>query len=122
MNYSDEELKQALRRREAPDGFVERVLARVATERAAQPASRHGSWLGFFTQPMVRWASAAALAGALIAGGVRYRQVQRERAEGEAAKQQLMLALRIAGSKLQLARAKVNDINVNEGKNRPVKE
>ena len=121
MNYSDEELKTALRRREAPNGFTDRVLARVATEEAAQPSLRQ-SWPGFFTHPLVRWAAAAALAGALIAGGMQYRRVQRERAEGEAAKQQLMLALRIAGSKLQLAKAKVNEINISEDNNRQVKE
>jgi hypothetical protein len=37
--------------------------------------------------------------------------VRRERAQGEAAKQRLMLALRIAGSKLQLAKSRVNEIN-----------
>ena len=122
MNYSDEELKSALRRREPPDRFAERVLARVAAETAVQSAAQRGFWLTFFTQPLVRWSAVAALAGALIAGGIHYRDLQRERAEGEAAKQQLMLALRIAGSKLQLAKAKVNDINVNDGKDRQVKE
>ena len=122
MNYSDEELKGALLRREPPGGFTERLLARIAAEEAAQSAPQRESWPRFFTQPLVRWAAAAALAGALIAGGIQYRRVQRERAEGEAAKQQLMLALRIAGRKLQLAKAKVNEINMNEGKNRQVKE
>ena len=122
MNYSDEELKSALRRRDAPEGFADRVLARVATEKAAQSVRRRESILTFFMRPLARWASAAALTGALVAGGIHYRNLQRERVEGEAAKQQLMLALRIAGSKLQLAKAKVNEINVDEGKNRPVKE
>ena len=132
MNYSDEELKSALLRRDAPEGFADKVLARVATEKAAQSAPRRESILTFFMQPLVRWALAAALTGGLAAGGIHYRNLQRERAEGEAAKQQLMLALRIAGSKLQLAKAKVNEINVNEihvneihvneEENRPVKE
>ena len=122
MSYLDEELKGALRRRELPGGFAERVLARIAAEEAAQSAPQRESWLRFFTQSLVRWAAAAALAGALIAGGIQYKRVQRERAEGEAAKQQLMLALRIAGRKLQLAKAKVNEINTNEGRNRQVKE
>jgi hypothetical protein len=122
MNYSDEELKSALRRREPPDRFAERVLARVAAETASQSAPRRRSWRTFFTQPLARWAAAAVVAGALIAGGIHYRNLQRERAEGEAAKQQLMLGLRIAGSKLQLAKAKVNDINVDDGKNHQVKE
>lgn len=122
MNYSDEELKGALRRREPPGGFTERVLARLAAEEAAQSASQRESWLRVFPPSLVRWAAAAALAGALIASGIQYRRVQRERAEGESAKQQLMLALRIAGRKLQLAKVKVNQINRNEGKNRQVKE
>jgi hypothetical protein len=122
MNYSEEKLKGALRRREPPGGFIERVLARIAAEEAAQSAPPRKSWLRFFTPSLVRWAAAAALAGALIAGGIQYRRVQREHAEGEAAKRQLILALRIAGSKLQLAKAKVNEINRNEGKNRQVKE
>lgn len=127
MTYTDEDLKKALRRREAPEDFTEKVLARVATQATAQTSSRRESWLNMLRQPLLRWAAAAAVSAALIGGGVHYRQLQslkaqRERAEGEAAKQQLVLALRIAGSKLQLAKAKVNDINENEPKNRQVKE
>ena len=121
MSYSDEELKGALRRRELPGGFAERVLARIAAEEAAQSVPQRELWQRFFTQSLVLWAAAAALAGALIVGGIQYRRVQRERAEGEAAKQQLMLALRITSRKLQLAKAKVDEINRNEGKNRQVK-
>ena len=122
MTYTDEDLKSALRRREAPDGFTERVLARVANEHAGQSGSRRESWLGTFPQPILRWATVGLTTAALIVGGIHYRNMQRERARGEAAKQQLMLALRIAGNKLQLAKAKVNDIHVNEPKNRQVKE
>jgi hypothetical protein len=125
MNYSDHELKDALQRQDAPEGFAERVLARAAQQNSAQ-AKPPASWLDLFTQPFVRWASAAALCVALLAGGLHYRQVQlraeRERAQGEAAKQQLMLALRIAGSKLQLAKAKVNEMNTNETQHQQVKE
>lgn len=122
MTYTDDDLKRALRRHEAPEGFTERVLVRVANQQAARSTSRHESWLNIFTRPALRWATAAVACAALIAGGIHYRNLQRERAQGEAAKQQLMLALRIAGTKLQLAKAKVNDINVNETKNRQVKE
>jgi hypothetical protein len=52
-------------------------------------------------------------------GTVHYRNQRREHARGEAAKQQLMLALRIAGSKLQLARSKVNQINQSEPETPP---
>ncbi len=122
MTYTDEDLKTALRRHEAPGGFTERVLARVANNPVAQPKLLRGSWLSIFTPPILQWASVGVTAAALIAGGIHYRNMQREHARGEAAKQQLMLALRIAGNKLQLAKAKVNDIHVNETKNRQVKE
>jgi hypothetical protein len=127
MTYSNQELKNALQREDAPEGFTERVLARVAQRNSpqAKPA-RDNSWLSLFTQPFVRWATAAAICAVMIVGGLHYRQVQlkaeRERAQGEAAKQQLVLALRIAGSKLQLAKAKVNEMNTNETQHRQVKE
>jgi hypothetical protein len=115
----DNDLKIAFRRQEPPAGFADRVLAR--TRQQARPA--RGSWMSFFTTPLVRWAAAGALAAVLILGGVRYQHLQqgrRERAQGEVAKQQLMLALHIAGSKLQLAKARVHEINPT--KHQPVKE
>ena len=127
MTYLDKELKDALRRQPPPDGFTEGVLARAATQESPQPSPTHDSWLKLFTQPVLRWAYVATLSAALLAGGIFYRHLQyertqRERAEGEAAKQQLMLALRIAGSKLQLAKSKVNEMNMNQSRNRQVKE
>jgi hypothetical protein len=50
--------------------------------------------------------------------GVHLHSVRRERAQGEAAKQRLMLALRIAGSKLQLAKSRVNEINAVQSEKR----
>jgi len=119
-------LKRALHAQPAPDGFADRVLARLVEENSAESERGHrdSRWL-VFTQPTVRWATAAALAAALVAGGLHYRQVQyekAERAQGEAAKQRLMLALRIASSKLQLAKSKVNEINADQTGNRQEKE
>jgi negative regulator of sigma E activity len=128
MNLSDEEvnrmeevLKGALRRQPAPDGLADRVLARVAQKNPAQGPDPDDSWLRSFPQPLVRWAALAAVAAAMIVGVHQY-NLKRERAQGEAAKQRLMLALRVAGSKLQLARSKVNEINRNQTTNRQVKE
>jgi len=125
---TEDALKHALRRQDAPDGFADRVLARVAAHNSTEaPRGYHDSWWQLFTRPAVRWATAAALAAALVAGGLHYRQVQfekaqAERAQGEAAKQRLMLALRIASSKLQLARSKVNEINADQTENHEEKE
>lgn len=118
----DNALKNALGRQQAPEGFADRVLTRVEKQSASPDPVRRDSWLTFFTQPLVRWAALAALATAMILGVVHVQNVRRERAEGEAAKQRLILALRIAGSKLQLAKAKVNEINANQSRNKQVKE
>jgi hypothetical protein len=99
----DDELRNALRREEAPDGFADRVLHRAARGRTQQrPTNRS----------LVRWAAAAVIV-ASVAGGVQYRTVQQEREErirGEAAKEQVVQALRIAGSKLQLVQAKIKEM------------
>jgi hypothetical protein len=116
-------LRHALQRDPAPEGLDARILARVAERTRANSKPPVSGWLeGLFSQPIARsitrsitrWATVAALAVALVTGGLEYlnqRRERRERAQGEAAKQQLMLALRIAGSKLQLAKSKVNQIN-----------
>lgn len=109
-NLLEEALRNALRREEAPDGFMDNVLARRAKQESPAQA-RRSQWFSFFSQPFVRWAAFAAVSICLVFGGVHYRNLQRERARGEAAKQQLMLALRIAGNKLQLAKEKVHGIN-----------
>jgi hypothetical protein len=108
-NRLEDALRTALRREDPPDGFAAKVLARVAPRTVAGAEER--SWFAIFSQPLIRWAAFAALSIGLIIGGLYYRNLQRERAQGEAAKQQLMLALRIAGSKLQLAKEKVQEIN-----------
>ncbi len=104
-------LTDALRREDAPPDFSDQVFARIAQQAPERRFSRN-PWHAFFTQPLVRWAAFAALAASLTVGFIHHREVVRERAAGEAAKERLMLALRIAGSKLQIARAKVNQINV----------
>jgi hypothetical protein len=120
INGLDNALKHALRRHDAPEDFTQRVMARVAAQNTA-PQPTRDSWLSVFTQPFVRWAALAAVAAAMILGAHIY-TVRRERAQGEAAKQRLMLALRVAGSKLQLAKARVNELNANQNKTRQVKE
>jgi hypothetical protein len=105
MSRLDDELRSAFRREDPGEDFTKRLLERAA----AQPAKR--SWrerlLAVSSPSGNRWA-AAALAASLLAGvgGIELRRQQR-RAEAEAAKEQLMTALRIAGSKLRFAQEKV---------------
>jgi hypothetical protein len=117
MTRFEDELKNALRRQEPPQGFADRVLARTAEIGSRQVnRARRDLWLKLFDQPLapvnlLHWATVTVVAVALVVGGAHYRSAQRERAQGEAAKQRLLLALRIAGSKLQLAKTRVDQIN-----------
>ncbi len=102
MNPLDQELKNALRREEPSVDFTGRVLARLQNPPARQPA--WGDALrNFFRLPVLRWATAAALCIALAVGLVAYRRHQQTLAKGEKARQQVMLALHIASSKLNVA-------------------
>lgn len=94
MRPFEEELKRALARREPSEDFAGRVLARVQQGESAKPRR---SW---FRLPRM-WALAAAMALLLLPGGAGFLYQRHERSvRGEQAKQQLLLALRIAGSKL----------------------
>ncbi len=104
MSRLEDELKNALRREEPPAGFAERVLTRAAAPK------RRWSFTGLFGTRGVRWALAGALTLVLAGAGLEYRQHEEERARGEAARAQLMLALRITGTKLQFAQAKVQGL------------
>ncbi|HEY1678346.1 MAG TPA: hypothetical protein VGG04_11595 [Candidatus Sulfotelmatobacter sp.] len=109
-NILEGALRDALRREDAPPDFAGQVLARLVPQKPERKFSRD-PWHAFFTQPLVRWAAFAVITASLVGGFVHHREIVRQHAQGEAAKQQLMLALRIAGSKLQMARTKVNQIN-----------
>lgn len=108
MNRLEEELKKALQHVEPPAGFAERVLARAASEKAKETGPSR-SWFAWLGAPGLRWAMAGALCVALAASGVLYHREQMKK--GEEAKEQLMLALRITSSKLQIATESVRDIN-----------
>ena len=113
MSRLEAELRRALRRQPAPEGFADRVL-RAARNQPAAAVDSGGLWARIgaaFRVPRVRWA-AAFTAAALTFGVVEVRN-QRERAEGERAKDQLMLALRITGGKLRLAKAGVYRVSSN---------
>jgi len=95
MNHFEPDLREALKHREPPTGFADRVLERArASERHAK------SWL---------WVAAAALILAMAGGGLFLQQRQRQ-IENEAAKEQLMVALRITGSKVRLVQKHLSAI------------
>ena len=94
-HVSDADLRAALKRREPPDGFAERTLARINQAPPSRPPARapFRQWTG--------WAALAAAASiALAVGGAEYRAHQKE-AEGRKAVQELTLAMRITSDTLR---------------------
>ena len=79
MDWLDDELKRAFERQEPPPDFAARTIARARGKGFALP----------------RWTVAAAAALVIAGAGYGYRWRQ-----GEAAKQQVLLAFRIASTKV----------------------
>lgn len=92
MDWLEEELKQALDRKEPSPDFAERVRRRTRGD-----GFRAALW------PQ-RWLAAAAAVLVLAGAGVGYRQYQ-----GNQAKDQVMLAFRIAGEKVNHIQAQVKE-------------
>lgn len=88
----DNELQHALRRESPPDGFRDRVMQRIASVPAQKRTSS-------------RWRVAAAvmLLTTGTIGGITMHHIERQR-EGERAREQVMLALHIAGKKVNYVR------------------
>ncbi len=106
MEPLERQLKDALRHEEPSGDFAARVIARVEQERDRRPW-----WRSLFAAPSLRWATAVVLCVLVIGGVVYQREEAQRRAEGEAAKQQVMLALRIAGTKVKLAQDRVQQMS-----------
>jgi hypothetical protein len=107
MSYLEDDLKMALQRTEPSADFVDRVLARVN-----QPAPPEPGWWERLTAllrpPRLQWVAASVILSVMIpAASVEYRRQQKMRAEGEKAKEQLMFAVRVAGSRLHRVQQKV---------------
>ena len=99
MNPLDDELRRALRRVDAPEGFADRVRARIEATTAVARVTNSG-W--------VKTAVALAATLAIMAGGTWYRAEEQRRAQGEEAKRQVLLSLTIAGNKLRAIEMRVN--------------
>jgi hypothetical protein len=110
MTRFEEQLKEALARQDPPGDFNARVLAAVEERRVR---SSTGVWRGW-----ARWAHswqvAPALAALLVLSlGAIYQEHQRI-ARGEAAKEKLLIAMRVAGAKLHEARDRVSKVQAME--------
>ena len=90
MEDFEQELKQALERRPAPPSLKRKIMARKRANDTQKIHQRVVFWQ--------RLAASIVLCGA-VGGGVTWHNVQ-ERRKGEAAREQVMVALRIAGHAL----------------------
>lgn len=89
MDWLEDELRRALARQEPPEGFAERVLARRA--RGASGARR--------------WLAAAAMVVVAAGAAGAWRQHR-----GNEAKQEVMLALRLASAPVHHIQAEIRGI------------
>ncbi len=105
MTPFEEQLKSAMARREPPGDFTARVLAK-----AGRPVAEPGKWGPRWMERIRLWRLIPVLAMFLLmTGGAVYQQRQRA-ARGEAAKEKLLVAMQIAGSKLHDAQQHVIDV------------
>ncbi len=90
MDWLEQELKQALGRKEPSPGFAERVRAAAQKRRSIA---------------MPRWVPAAAAIVVMVGGGTAYREY-----EGRMAKQQVMQAMRITAGKLNRIQSQIKQV------------
>ena len=120
MHFSEDDLQQALKRKDPGEGFTQRVMARVEqakTEPAPKAKKSNGALLAWWKlRPAWIVAVAAVLLVGFALGGYQYseyrhrelarheqqrlKQVEQQREQAERARDQAILALQIARSKL----------------------
>jgi hypothetical protein len=102
MKPLDDELHSLFKRKELPEGFAERVLARLDREPPRLTLAQRA--LALYRRPMLQWVAAAVLVSVMAILGIgRYRDRQRMRARAEQASREAILALRITNAELDAA-------------------
>ncbi len=94
----DRDLRDALRRTQAPDDLADRVLARLGAARAPVTA-RSGNIRG--------WLAAAAILLLSAGAGERYYTHQRQEAAAARAREELRIALQITSETLAIVQQKI---------------
>jgi len=89
MDWLDQELKQALARKEPPAGFADRVSRSARSPRVMMP----------------RWIAAAAAVVVVAGGSIAWREHQ-----GRLAKEQVMTAMRMTSAKLKHIQGRVREV------------
>jgi hypothetical protein len=109
MDEIENALKTALQREPAPAHLAAKVHREI---KALQPPT--ASW---WRLPQVRWAAVGVAALACVAGGLA-EHTRQQQLRGQQARQQVLLALRITGSKLRIVQEQVLKLHA-EGETRP---
>lgn len=116
MHFSEDDLRVALQRKDPGDAFTQRVMARISEGEAKAMAPALRSW-PLRLRPLFAGALAAVVVVAASWVGIQqYRS--RRIAEGERARQQAILALRIAHAKLNQVFERVRAASSDDPKNR----
>ena len=104
MHFSDDDLRNALKRKDPGPDFTERVMARVAERKDSFAGARPGcDWLEWFRPLRVHPVMSTAIAVLVlaVAGWIGYQQQrQHEMARQLEAARQTIRALKIANSKM----------------------
>ncbi len=95
----EHELQRALRRKQAPPDFADRVLSRIDHKPAASTAA---------PSRIRHWLAAAAAVTLIATGAARYYEQQQAAAEAARVNADIRLALQITSEKLALVQAKVD--------------
>ncbi|HEY0309145.1 MAG TPA: hypothetical protein VGB94_13365 [Acidobacteriaceae bacterium] len=116
MNQKDDfeqQVREGLRAGEAPVGFADRLMQRIAEREAAakKPVVLKMPKPKFWQANAQKWAIAATLLAVAGGGAVFQQKLEQRRAEraaGEQATKQVMLALQITSNQLQHVNEKIN--------------
>jgi hypothetical protein len=106
MSRLEDEVRSALKRQEPSPDFAQRVLSRLDAPPVEKTRHRP-SWRSWLRLPRMYRFAAGLAACLLLALGVSQYHKYRVQVQGEAAKERLVLALKIAGGRLNAVQQKV---------------
>ena len=123
MQFYEDDLREALKRKDPGPGFTQRVMARVnqeeTTNAATSPRSAPGWWMRMWSwRPVLAGALAAVLLVAVAWVGYTRYQREQELSQAKFAEQQVKVALRITNAKMSQVLQRVSAAQPRESNTR----